>query len=112
MNYVLHWIGTASLLIYGIASAIKPQWIARFLAHDLPSGRAISEFRVAHGSLVGLSLFALVMNDPLVFQLLGCGCLGAAAVRVLAYLLDRPRVTVDYLAFFVTEIGVGIVLLR
>jgi hypothetical protein len=111
INDVLHWIGAVSLLAYGLASTIKPHWVAKQLEHGLSSGRGISEFRVAHGSVLVLALFALYVNNPLVFQLLGWGWIGAAVVRILAYLPDRPKVTVDYLAFFVVEIVLGIFLL-
>ena len=67
--------------------------------------------RVAHGSMVGLSLFALYVNNPFVFQVLGWGCIGAAVVRVISYLPDRPTVTASYLAFLATEIVAGIFLL-
>ena len=108
---ILHWIGTLSLLAYGLASAIKPRWIADMLENGLSSGRGISEFRVAHGGWMGLALFALYVNDPLVYQLLGWGWIGAALIRVVSYLPDRPKVTADYLAFLAVEIILGIFLL-
>lgn len=112
MNDVLHWIGAVSLLLYGLASSIKPQWVAGLLENGLSSGRGVSEFRVAHGgAMLGLSLFALYANHPLVFQLLGCAWLSAAAIRVLSYLPDRPKVTADYLLFLLVEIVLGIFLL-
>jgi len=111
VNDMLHWIATASIFLYGLISAIKPHWIAGLLEHGLASGRGISEFRVAHGSRVGLSLFALYANDPLVFQALGWGCIGAVVVRLVAYLPDRPKVTASYLAFLAAEIGAVIFLL-
>lgn len=111
LNDVLHWIGALALLGYGIASAIQPHWIAGLLENGLLSGRGVSEFRVAHGGVFLLALFALYVQDPLVFQLLGWGWLGAAALRVLAYLPDKPKLTADYLAFFAMEIIFGIFLL-
>jgi hypothetical protein len=112
LTNVLHWIGTLSLLAYGLASAIKPRWIADMLENGLSSGRGISEFRVAHGGgLVSLSLFALYANNPLVFQLLGWGWIGAAVIRIFSYLPDRPQVTADYLVFLAVEIILGIFLL-
>lgn len=109
---ILHWIGTVSLLLYGLASAIKPHWIAGVLENGLSSGRGISEFRVAHGgAMIGISLFALYVNDLAVFQLLGCAWLSAALVRIFFYLPDRPNLTVDYLFFLLTEIVLGIFLI-
>jgi hypothetical protein len=111
INAILQWIGAASILVYGLASAIKPHWIAKILDHRLNSGRGISEFRVAHGSVAVTALVALYSNHLLVFQALGWACISAAVVRVLSYLPDRPKVTTDYLAFLVTDITAGIFLL-
>jgi len=111
VNDILHWIGTASLLLYGVASAIKPHWVAGLLENGLSSGRGISEFRVAHGSMVGLSLFALYLNHPLVYHALGWGCIGAASVRLVSYVPDRPIVNLSYLTLFAAEITLGIFLL-
>jgi hypothetical protein len=111
-NDILHWIGALSLLAYGLASAIRPQWVAGILENGLLSGRGVSEFRVAHGGgMIGMALFALFVNHPLVFHLMGWGWLGAAIVRVLAYLPDRPKVDASYLAFLAMEIGFGVFLL-
>jgi hypothetical protein len=108
----LHWIGTISLLFYGLASAIRPRWIADLLENGLSSGRAVSEFRVAHGgAMLGISVFALFVNNVAVFQLLGCAWLSAALVRVLSYLPDRPRLTIDYVLFMLTEIVLGVLLI-
>jgi hypothetical protein len=86
--------------------------VAGLLENGLSSGRGFSEFRIAHGgSILGLALFALFLNHPLVFQALGWSCIGAAVVRLVSYLPDRPTVTASYLAFFATEIVAGIFLL-
>lgn len=112
LTNALHLIGVASLLGYGLASMIWPRWVAGFLEHSLISGRGVSEFRVAHGGgMIGLSLIAFYANNPLVYQLVGWGWIGAAAVRLLAYLPDRPKVTVDYLAFLFVEVLLGVFLL-
>ncbi|MFN8375689.1 MAG: hypothetical protein U0694_22815 [Anaerolineae bacterium] len=106
----LHWIGAVSLLLYGLASALKPRWIAGLMENGFSSGHGVSEFRIAHGGITG-PLFALYVNHPLVFQMLGCACLSAAAVRLLAYLPDRPKLTIDYGLFLLAEIVVGIFLI-
>ena len=112
INELLHWLGALSILGYGLVSAMRPAWVAGILENGLLSGRGISEFRVAHGGgMIGLALFALFVNHPLVFQLLGWGWLGAAIVRVLAYLPDRPKIDASYIAFLAIEIVLGIFLL-
>jgi hypothetical protein len=107
---VLHWIGAVALLLYGLASALKPRWIAGLLETGFSSGRGVSEFRIAHGGIVG-PLFALYVNHPLVFQLLGYAWLCAALVRILSYLPDRPKLTIDYVLFLLAEIVLGIFLI-
>ena len=112
LSNVLHLIGVFSLLIYAIGSAIRPQWVASWLEISLNTGRGISEFRVAHGGgFLGLSLFALYSNHPMAYQALGWGWLGAALIRLLAYLPDRPKITPTYIASFVLEAMLGIFLL-
>jgi hypothetical protein len=112
LSDVLHWIGAFSLLIYAIASAVRPQFVASWLENGLNTGRGISEFRVAHGGFFGgLALFALYSNHPIAYQALGWGWLGAALIRLLAYLPDRPQINAAYVAFFVLEVVLGIFLL-
>jgi hypothetical protein len=111
INDVLHWVGVGSLLVYAIASVAKPKFVAQILEHVLDSRRGISEFRVAHGGFfLGLSLFALYLNNRLVYQALSWAWIGAAVIRLLAYLPDRPTRTISYLSFF-AELTLGIILL-
>src|SRR5204862_452820 len=109
---ILHWIGTGTLLFYAIGSAIMPKFVAGVLEHKLVSGRGISEFRILHGGFfMGLSLCALTLDNPLVYQAMGFAWISAAIVRLLAYLPDRPKINPSYLAFFAIEIGLGICLI-
>jgi hypothetical protein len=110
-NDILHYISILVLLIYGIPSAIWPRWVAKWLEIDLITGRGSTEFRVMHGgSMVGLSLFALYSRNPLVFQTLGWGLIGAAIIRLLAWYPDRPKLAIS-LVSFVFELMFGIFLL-
>ncbi len=106
----LHWIATVSLLLYGLASALKPRWIAGLLETGFSSGHGVSEFRIAYGGIAA-PLFALYVNHPLVFQLLGCAWLSAALVRILSYIPDRPKLTINYVLFLLAEIVLGIFLI-
>ena len=111
INDALHWISVGTLLFYAIASAVMPKFVARNLEHVLKSGRGISEFRILHGGFfLGLSLFALYVNNPLVFQALGWAWIGAAVVRIPAYFPDRPTLSLSLLAF-VAELTLGVFLL-
>jgi len=111
INVLLHWIGVGSLLFYALASAAVPKFAAKNLEHVLNSGRGTSEFRATHGGFfLGLSLFALYVNHPLVFQALGWAWIAAAVIRLLAYLPDRPTITLSVIAF-VAELTFGVFLL-
>ena len=108
---LLHWLGVGSLLFYGIGSLIRPKFVASVLEHQLESGRGISEFRVLHGGFfLGVSIFALALNHPLVYQALGFGLIGAALSRLLAYLPDKAARTIS-LVSFLGELVMGIFLL-
>jgi hypothetical protein len=108
---VLHWVGAGALLVYAIVSIVRPKFVAQTLEHVLVSGRGISEFRIAHGGFfLGLSIFALYANNPLVYQALGWAWIGAALIRLFAYLPDRPTRNIS-LVSFLAEMALGIVLL-
>ncbi len=46
---VFHWTGVGVLVVYAIASAVRPKFVAQTLEHGLSSGRGTSEFRILHG---------------------------------------------------------------
>jgi len=111
LNDVFHWIGTGIFLFYAIVSAIRPRFVAQVLEHSLTTGRGVSEFRVLHGGFIlGLSLFTLYINQPLVYRAVGCAWMGAAVIRLLAYLPDHPTRNISLLSF-AGEFVLGILLL-
>jgi len=102
---VLHWIGAGSLVVYAIASAVRPKFVAQPLEHGLSSGRGMSEFRILHGGFyLGVALFALYTNNSLVYQALGWAWIGAAVIRLLAYSSDRPPRNISLISFL-AEVG-------
>jgi hypothetical protein len=108
---VLHWISLGVIFFYAIASLARPRFVARKLEHVLNTGRAVSEFRILHGGFyLGLGLFALYSNHPLVYQALGWGWIGAGLIRIPAFLADRPSMSLSLIAF-VGEIVLGVFLL-
>lgn len=108
---ILHFIGAGMLLAYAIACIIRPHWAGAWLEIDLKAGRGVSEFRILHGFLLGLAVFALYSQNALVFQALGWGWLGAALIRLLSYLADRPKLNASYFAYLAMEITLGVFLL-
>lgn len=111
LNDVLHWISLGTILFYAIASLASPRFVARNLEHVLNTGRGVSEFRILHGGFyLGLGLFALYANHPLVYQALGWSWIGAGLIRIPAFLADHPTIPLSLIAF-VAEIMLGIFLL-
>lgn len=109
---ILHIVGAISVLGYAVASLVAPKWVGNLLEHRMETGRGVTEFRVLHGGyLAGISIVALVTMNAVVFMALGWGWLGAAMVRVLAYPLDRPKLNLSFVGFFILEIALGIFLL-
>jgi hypothetical protein len=112
MTYILDLIGTIALLIYAVASLIVPRRVAPFIAQTLDSPRGVAEFPILHGScFLAMSVFALIINHPLVYMVLGFGWLGAAGARLLAIALDRPQLNATYIASFVFEVALGLVMI-
>jgi hypothetical protein len=112
MLHIFDLIGTLALLIYGVLALLFPQRFAPYIAQTLDTPRGVAEFRVAHGGgFIGMTIFALIVNDPLVYSLLGMGLLGAAAARLLAIPLDRPPLNATYIISIVGEAGIGLLMI-
>jgi len=108
---MFHWVGVGALVVYAIVSAVRPKFVAQILEHRLNSGRGTSEFRILHGGFyLGISLFAVYINNSLTYQALGWAWIGAAVSRLLAYVPDRPTRNISLLSFL-AEFVLGILLL-
>lgn len=108
---VLHWVGVGSIVVYAMASAVRPKFVAQILEQELNSGRGTSEFRILHGGFyLGISLFALYINNSLAYQALGWAWIGAAMSRLLAYFPDRPARNISLISFL-AEFVLGVFLL-
>src|SRR5574341_137567 len=111
MAHILDLIGTLAVLLYAVLACFFPRRFAPFIAQTLDSPRGVAEFRIIHGGFLGMSVFALVANHPLVYMMLGIGWLGAAAARLLALILDRPRLNATYVISFVFEAAFGLMMI-
>lgn len=111
LSNVLHWISLGVIFYYSLASLIRPKFDAQNLEHVLNTGRGMSEFRILHGGFfLGLGLFAIYANHPMVYQALGWSWIGAGLIRIPAYFSDRPTIPLSLIAF-IGEIAFGIFLL-
>src|SRR5262245_9793508 len=109
---VLHLIGALALLVYGVGSLFLPRRIAPFIAQTLDSPRGVAEFRILNGGfMTGLSIAALLANQPVGYALLGIAWLGAAASRLLSMVLDRPALNASFIGYLISEVVLGMFLL-
>lgn len=112
LSNVLHILGALALLGYGLGSLLLPRVVAPLIAHDFTTPRGWAEFRIVNGGyFIGLSVFALLVNQPAVYQALGIGWLAAAGARLFALLVDRPQLEPVYLGLLISEIVLGIFLI-
>jgi hypothetical protein len=101
------YVAAAILAASGLAGIFVPQRIAPVMETALTSGRATAEFRILNGTFAALGIWALVAGRRDAFIAVGTIWLGAAAVRLLAFVMDRPRPDVTYWAFFALEAVLG-----
>jgi len=96
------------LMLSGIAGFAMPKQVASAL--DIPPGglRGIAEARVGlGGTYAALGAWALVSRAPAAQTAVGVTWLGAAAARVAAYKLDRPRTDWTFWAYLAGEFALG-----
>ena len=84
----MHNIGASISLILGLISIIWPSKIERFVSIKSIGKEGVSEVRATYGGFfVGISLYAMITQAPVVFIALGIGWLSAAIVRLLTLFL-------------------------
>jgi hypothetical protein len=103
------YIAGAILAVSGAAGVLIPQQIGPVIETPLSKGRATAEFRVAYGAMGGVGVWALIAGDAEVFKAVGALWFAAAAVRLVALAVDRPRPNTTYWAFLALEVGLGLV---
>lgn len=92
MSIDLRQVGAVITMGLGVMSLLAPQLTARFTSIK-PQGKiGISEIRATYGGFfIALGLGAIVLQSPVVFELLGLAWLAAAAGRVYSMVVDRSR---------------------
>lgn len=109
INQVLNLLSAVSILLFGIVSLLVPSVVAKLVHHQFPDGRGMAEFRIANGGIFfGMGLVAVWLRNPSAYQLMAGLWLGAGITRLIATVLDRPKLTADYFAFVAVEFAFGI----
>jgi hypothetical protein len=94
---ILHALGAAISLLFGVACALFPKRMAAGVFFSLKGSRGVAEFRVGFGGMViGLAGYVLWKWQPVGFGALGALWLGAAVSRVLTFFKDRPEPAAKY----------------
>jgi len=102
------YLSSVALAASGLAGILIPDQIAPAVDTVFASSRGRSELRVAYGALGVLGGWAVAVADHELFVAIGVFWLGAAAVRLLALALDRPRGGSTYWAFLALEVVLGL----
>jgi uncharacterized protein DUF4345 len=102
------YISSVALALSGLAGILIPDQIAPALDTAFTSARGRAELRIVYGALAALGGWAMAVADHDVFVAIGVFWLGAAAVRLLAFVLDRPRAGSTYWAFLALELVLGL----
>lgn len=102
------WASSAALMLSGIAAVVAPERVAAALDLTPASQRGRAETRAGlGGTYTALGAAALVTRSPALYRAVGITWLGAAAARLAALILDRPRTDPAYWAYLAAEIGFG-----
>src|SRR3954447_16705422 len=99
---------SAALAMSGLAITLDPRGASVALQPTPDSDRGVAETRAGlGGTFVALGGWALVRGSPDSYTAVGVTWLGAAAVRLAAIHVDRPRTDFSYWAYLVAEMGFG-----
>jgi uncharacterized protein DUF4345 len=101
------YVSSSLLAASGVAGILIPDRIASVLDTTFSSTRGRAELRIVYGALAALGGCAVAAADHELFVAVGVFWLGAAAVRLLALTMDRPRAGSTYWAFLALELVLG-----
>jgi hypothetical protein len=101
-------LSSAALMASGIAGVVSPGQVATALHLTPSSSRGVAETRAGlGGTYAALGGWALLSRSPVAQRAAGVTWLGAAAVRLAALKVDRPRADWTYWAYLAAEVGLG-----
>jgi hypothetical protein len=105
-------LSSAALMLSGAAGVLLPARVAAALDLDPQSDRGIAETRAGlGGTYAALGAWALVSRHPAADIAVGVVWLGAAAARVAALRVDRPRTDPAFWSYLAAELGFGMLAL-
>jgi len=95
-------------MLSGAAGVVMPRRVGSTLEVPAVSARGVAETRAGlGGTYAALGGWALVSRDPAAQAAVGVTWLGAAGVRLVSLVLDRPRTDVAFWAYLAVELGLG-----
>jgi hypothetical protein len=101
-------LSSAALMLSGVAGVVMPRSVSSALDLPATSARAVAETRAGlGGTYAALGGWALVSRNPTAQVAVGVTWLGAAAARLGALAVDRPRTDFTFWAYLAAEIGLG-----
>jgi hypothetical protein len=103
-------VSSAALMLSGVAAVVNPQGVADALHLTTADARGVTETRAGlGGTYAALGGWALVSREPAADAAVGMTWLGAAAVRVATWRVDRPPASASYWAYLGLEVACGTV---
>jgi uncharacterized membrane protein HdeD (DUF308 family) len=101
---VIHSIAALAVIAFGLYSVAQPRASAGLAHLNAEDATGIAETRITFGALpIGLGLAPLLLNQAVVYQVVGIVWLCAGIMRVIAALIDRPQLTSVYIISGVFE---------
>jgi hypothetical protein len=106
---LLSVIGAGASLALGLLGFVNPQAALRLVGLQLVPGLAhsISEVRATYGGIfIGMSLYALLSQEPHAFLAVAAAWIMAALARILSALVDNA-ITPANIGGIVVELAIG-----
>ncbi|MEO8611242.1 MAG: hypothetical protein ABI690_25320 [Chloroflexota bacterium] len=111
IEQVLNTLACLALIAFGAYAIGKPRAAAQFAGLGVVSPKGIAEIRIAFGMLsLALGAGPLLLNQQAAYQTAGIVFLGALVMRVIAAVIDRPRLDRGYIISGLFELIVGLIL--
>lgn len=87
-----HIAGAVITAALGLMGLVKPAAAAAFTSMSPVGKIGVSEIRATYGGFfLFLGVFALIVREPLAYQVLGWAWIGAAAGRAVSVVVDASR---------------------